>query len=134
MANRKISELPEKLTPVVSDLIPIVDTTATPVATKRITIGSLADLFVDGVVGATGPQGPAGAQGVTGVTGATGVQGPTGLQGAVGTTGATGPGVFYRYASAEEFPVPGDSNALYFDESVSRVYLWLTNAYVELGG
>ena len=39
-------------------------------------------------IGATGPQGPAGA---TGATGATGAQGPAGATGATGATGAQGP-------------------------------------------
>lgn len=52
---------------------------------------SLTKYVCNGTVGATGPQGPAGAQGVQGMIGATGPQGPTGLTGATGPTGAIGP-------------------------------------------
>ena len=43
------------------------------------------------IVGATGPQGPQGAQGATGPQGAQGTTGATGPQGAQGAQGATGP-------------------------------------------
>lgn len=43
MANRKISELPEKVTPGTNDIIPVVDTSVSPIATKRITIGALVE-------------------------------------------------------------------------------------------
>jgi hypothetical protein len=45
----------------------------------------------NGTLVATGPQGPAGLQGIQGLPGATGPEGPQGLQGTQGLTGATGP-------------------------------------------
>lgn len=114
MANKKISELPEKSTPGLSDIIPVVDTATSPLATKRITVGALTALFSAGATGATGVSGGAGPAGATGATGATGpaptvtahpdpdkvyiggvevqaVQGATGPTGPVGATGAIGP-------------------------------------------
>lgn len=118
MANRKISELPEKVTPGLADVIPVVDTAVSPITTKRITVGSLTALFSAGATGATGVSGgagPAGASGATGATGpaptvtahetdpdkvyiggvvvqaAQGATGPIGPTGSVGATGVAGP-------------------------------------------
>lgn len=41
MANKKISELPLKNTPSASDIIPIVDTNAAPLATKKTTLANV---------------------------------------------------------------------------------------------
>jgi hypothetical protein len=46
---------------------------------------------LQGPTGATGPQGPIGLTGAVGATGATGPQGPIGLTGAVGAAGPQGP-------------------------------------------
>jgi hypothetical protein len=46
---------------------------------------------IQGVTGATGPQGAQGIQGVTGATGPTGSVGPQGVTGATGPTGSVGP-------------------------------------------
>lgn len=105
MSNKRISSLPEKANPTLSDIVPIVDTqNPNNFATKRTTIGALLSLGgggggggspgATGPSGATGPRGatgPQGAQGEIGVTGATGPQGLQGPQGAAGLTGATGP-------------------------------------------
>lgn len=113
MSNTRISELPEKQIPTLSDLVPIVDTQdPTNLETKRTTVGAILELGgggggggngATGPAGPTGPRGATGPQGVTGVTGATGPagiagvsgatgpQGATGVQGIVGITGATGP-------------------------------------------
>ena len=99
MSNKKITELPTKSTPAPGDIVPIVDMTASPPATKKVTVGSLAVAGAAGPAGATGVQGPqgvtgvtgpAGSAGVTGVTGATGLSGVTGATGATGVTGVTG--------------------------------------------
>lgn len=153
MANRKISELPEKSIPGISDIIPVVDTSASPIATKRITIGALAELFVNGVVGATGPAGATGAigpvgatgiQGPAGIVGATGPIGPegaigpvgaTGLVGPAGQTGATGPvgpSAFISYESFNLFPSVGVTDSLYLELSTSRLYIWRDNEYMEI--
>jgi Collagen triple helix repeat (20 copies) len=93
MANKKISELPEKQSPISEDIVPLVDT-ADPVSLFE---GSGAG-GATGPRGQTGPTGPQGATGLTGITGATGIQGPsgeigaTGVQGPTGQTGATGAG------------------------------------------
>jgi len=55
MANRKISELPEKTTPDANDIIPVVDASASPIATKRITIGALVE-FVKSQVATLDPD------------------------------------------------------------------------------
>ena len=52
--------------------------------------GTEAD-FLASLVGATGPQGPAGAAGLDGAVGATGPQGPAGADGATGPAGPQGP-------------------------------------------
>lgn len=120
MADRKISELPDKLNLAESDFLPVVDTESSPYASKKTTVAALAAFFDNNTVGATGPIGPSGPQGATGPTGpapevtagptadtvyvagvlvtaaqgATGPQGPQGddgPQGAPGPAGATGP-------------------------------------------
>jgi hypothetical protein len=91
MANKKISELPVKVEPELTDIVPIVDTSVTPINTKRTTVGALLALVggpSGGGSGATGATGPAGLTGATGPQGATGT---TGATGPVGVTGATGP-------------------------------------------
>lgn len=45
MANKKISQLPTKTTPAASDFIPIVDTAALPVATKKTTLANVLSAF-----------------------------------------------------------------------------------------
>jgi len=108
MANQKISELTEKSNPALNDILPVVDTEASPIMTKRVTVGSLTDLFNAEKIGATGPAGPTGP---TGLVGETGPQGPaptvtahetdadkiyvggvlvTAAQGATGVTGLQG--------------------------------------------
>ena len=119
MANKKISELPAKTTPVGADLLPIVDTATVPYTSKTVTAAALVALLDSETIGATGVTGPAGATGPAGVTGPTGVaptvtatgdpavilvggvpvaaaQGSTGPQGPTGPSGpqgATGAGV-----------------------------------------
>jgi hypothetical protein len=120
MTEKKISELPEKLTPVLNDIIPLVDTQATGgLATKRTTLSAIVALtggipssdkgVPNGVatlnslgkvptaqlpdigLGATGPSGLQGLPGSKGTTGVTGTTGPSGATGATGVTGITGP-------------------------------------------
>lgn len=114
MADRKISELPEKLVLAESDYLPIVDTETSPYASKKTTVAALTTIFGSNLVGPTGVSGPTGATGALGATGATGpapavttgptadsiyvggvlveaAQGATGPQGATGAAGATGP-------------------------------------------
>lgn len=120
MADRKISELPEKLALATSDYLPIVDTESAPYASKKTTVAALTSIFGNNLVGATGVAGPTGPAGATGPTGAagpapvvtegptsdsiyvggvlvqaargsTGPQGATGVQGATGPAGVTGP-------------------------------------------
>ena len=115
MANQKISELTEKQNPALDDILPVVDTAVSPITTKRVTVGSLTDLFNAEKIGATGPAGPTGAQGDVGETGPTGpaptvtahetdadkiyvggvlvsaAQGATGPTGEAGPVGAEGP-------------------------------------------
>lgn len=116
MANKKISSLPEKVTPSQNDILPIVDTQDPDnLSTKRTTVGAILDtlsavtdadkgvpggvatLGEDGKIpgtqlpasyGATGATGP---QGLLGLRGATGVAGPSGATGPAGASGATGP-------------------------------------------
>lgn len=45
MANKKISELPTKATPAAADLLPIVDTGVTPLATKKTTFADVLNAF-----------------------------------------------------------------------------------------
>ena len=105
MANRKISELPSKEVPSQNDIIPLVDTSVSPLTTKNTTIGAILALVeyagggtggvgatgVSGPQGATGPTGPAGATGLRGISGVDGLSGPTGPTGPVGVTGPVGP-------------------------------------------
>ena len=96
MSNKKISELPSKETPSQNDIVPIVDTSVSPLTTKNTTIGAILALFGDtgggtGGVGATGVSGPQGATGATGPAGVTGLRGVTGLTGPVGPAGPSGP-------------------------------------------
>lgn len=76
---------------------PITTATATDAAVT-VVMGSVTVSV--GIIGAAGPQGPAGAagatgaqgpQGLTGATGPAGADGPAGPQGPAGATGATGP-------------------------------------------
>lgn len=119
MTEKKISELPEKLTPILNDIIPLVDTQDSGgLATKRTTLSAIVALtggipasdkgVPNGVatlnssgkvptaqlpeigLGATGPSGAQGLQGLKGVTGVTGVTGLAGATGATGVTGTTG--------------------------------------------
>jgi hypothetical protein len=90
MANKKISELPVKSSPVAADIVPIVDAATTPYASKRTTVGAIASVAVSlissgGIVTVPGATGPTG----VGVTGPTGPSGPAG---AVGPTGPSGAG------------------------------------------
>jgi len=130
MANRKISELPEKSIPGISDIIPVVDTSASPIATKRITIGALAELFVNGVVGATGPAGPTGPQGPQGLSGPAGVNGSTGP---TGPQGPPGPPAVISAADVDAFPVTGVEDSFYLALNTNRLYVWRDNTYVEIG-
>lgn len=114
MADRKISELPEKLSLAESDYLPIVDTESSPYASKKTTVAALTSIFGNNLVGPTGPTGVAGPSGATGPTGPNGpapavtagptndtvyiggvlvqaAQGATGPAGVNGATGATGP-------------------------------------------
>jgi hypothetical protein len=68
MANKKISELPLKLNPGTDDFLPIVDTTVSPIVTKRTTVGSLIELLDAATIGPTGPVGPVGPVGPPGTT------------------------------------------------------------------
>lgn len=114
MADRKISELPEKLSLAETDYLPIVDTELSPYASKKTTVAALTSIFGNNLVGATGATGVAGPSGAIGVTGATGpapavtagptadsiyvggilveaAQGPTGPAGPQGSAGVAGP-------------------------------------------
>ena len=119
MANKKISSLPDKLTPSPNDIIPIVDATNPEnLVTKKTTIAALlsnllaagekgaadglATLDAQGhipltqlppevVAGVPGAPGPSGPQGLVGRAGSTGPQGPSGITGPSGPSGATGP-------------------------------------------
>ena len=101
MANKKISSLPLKSSPALSDMLPVVDTDTVPYSTKRVTVQSLGATFGAGSIGPTGPTGRPGAtglngqQGVSGASGlgVTGVTGPTGVAGATGPTGAGATGI-----------------------------------------
>lgn len=106
MANKRISSLPDKLTPAPNDIIPIVDATNPEnLVTKKTTIAALLrDLIAEDQKGAAGGLATLDAQGyvpltqlspdlnvgVSGVTGATGPQGLTGRSGATGPHGVTG--------------------------------------------
>ncbi|NDD53966.1 collagen-like protein [bacterium] len=118
MANKRISSLPEKVTPNPNDIVPIVDTQDPDnLKTKRTTVGGLFSVFgavsenllgvpnglatlddngkvvstqLPANFGATGVTGPVGATGVTGAVGATGVAGVAGAVGATGPAGVAG--------------------------------------------
>ena len=95
MADKKISQLTEYLTPVAGDYLAVVDTSNGE--TKKIDFtnfkGATGTTGPTGPTGAgvTGPTGPTGPQGATGSQGTTGPTGPTGAQGPTGATGPTGP-------------------------------------------
>lgn len=101
MANKKISSLPAKSDPALTDMLPIVDTDTVPYSTKRVTVAALGATFGAGSIGPTGPTGRSGAtglngqQGVSGAAGlgVTGVTGPTGVAGVTGPTGAGATGI-----------------------------------------
>ena len=77
------------VTPIVSDLVLIVDTSEDGNPTKTATISSLGLISEGG--GLIGPQGEPGAQGSVGETGPPGQIGQTGSTGSTGATGSAGP-------------------------------------------
>ena len=85
---------------------------------------------IPGVAGATGAKGD---RGDVGPQGPAGVAGQQGIQGPAGATGATGPQASLVYASINEFPSTGSSNALYLAEDTSRLFQWESPVYVEVG-
>ena len=113
------------VTPIVSDLVLIVDTSEDGNPTKTATISSLGLISegggligpqgepgAQGSVGETGPPGQIGQTGSTGSTGATGSAGPTGPVGGQGVAGADGTSIniLGEVASCVGLPTAGNTN------------------------
>jgi hypothetical protein len=136
MATKKISALPEKLNPVGTDILPIVDA-ADPnnLVTKKTTLSALQrHLIAENQKGV--PGGVASLDPITGKIPADQLPDLGGLGGEIGATGPQGPPgppAVISAADVDAFPVTGVEDSFYLALNTNRLYVWRDNTYVEIG-
>ena len=88
----RITNLPYLSTLTDALIVPVVDVSQSPPATRKLELEQLVTLVNEAAVQIVGPTGPAGPGGPQGTGGPTGPQGPSGPVGPQGPSGASGEG------------------------------------------